>query len=452
MSPEVLRGEGHHFSSDIWSLGCMLYELATLRSPFHEKGLTMDRLFGKIVKGEFWRPGLSVPYTGRVSRVVESMLAVDPKNRPDITWCADTALLARRASEQAVANGQQRQRMDSSPHPLRGQCGPVSESVATSAHFPAPLGAVPPPPLYFQGGVDAEQKPTISQGNIGISPQHCGDGAEDASPSSPFARDVLSTNETDQGQCGPMRLVSTGFNGCVARQPWLGATGPTFHTGALETRESGSVEPECSLGSELSNRLPSRGVGNGSIATMGRINEELSPTAEVSVSPSQASLCSSRSTSRVFEDVYDEEELILMNELVAGESTDDVGPFSSSSGAGSHRRESSGTDDRVVAASGSSQHMPPQRSPPPPGTPSNPTRPRSAPHAVHPQPFEECLACESVDSGTQHQRSVPSNSPSPAGRSVISFGSALVSGLVPRRRSNGKVYVGDFDLPMQPEK
>ena len=48
MSPEVLRGEGHHFASDMWSLGCLLYELATLASPFQEQRLTMDRLFAKV--------------------------------------------------------------------------------------------------------------------------------------------------------------------------------------------------------------------------------------------------------------------------------------------------------------------------------------------------------------------------------------------------------------------
>ena len=41
MSPEVLRGDGYAFSSDVWSTGCLLYELAMLRSPFKSEGLSL---------------------------------------------------------------------------------------------------------------------------------------------------------------------------------------------------------------------------------------------------------------------------------------------------------------------------------------------------------------------------------------------------------------------------
>lgn len=48
MSPEVLRGGGYSWKSDVWSLGCLLYELAMLRSPFKSEGLNLYSLFQKI--------------------------------------------------------------------------------------------------------------------------------------------------------------------------------------------------------------------------------------------------------------------------------------------------------------------------------------------------------------------------------------------------------------------
>ncbi|CAE7775053.1 Nek7, partial [Symbiodinium microadriaticum] len=53
MSPEVLRGDGYDFKSDIWSIGCLLYELAMLKSPFKSEGLNLYSLFQKISQGEY---------------------------------------------------------------------------------------------------------------------------------------------------------------------------------------------------------------------------------------------------------------------------------------------------------------------------------------------------------------------------------------------------------------
>ena len=36
MSPELMQEKAYDAKSDIWSLGCLIYELCALKPPFHE--------------------------------------------------------------------------------------------------------------------------------------------------------------------------------------------------------------------------------------------------------------------------------------------------------------------------------------------------------------------------------------------------------------------------------
>ena len=47
-SPEVWKDRPYDFKSDIWSLGCVLYEMAALRPPF--KASDMSGLYKKVVQ------------------------------------------------------------------------------------------------------------------------------------------------------------------------------------------------------------------------------------------------------------------------------------------------------------------------------------------------------------------------------------------------------------------
>ena len=37
MSPEILNNEDYNSKSDIWSIGCLLYEMMTFKCPFETK-------------------------------------------------------------------------------------------------------------------------------------------------------------------------------------------------------------------------------------------------------------------------------------------------------------------------------------------------------------------------------------------------------------------------------
>jgi len=48
-SPEVWRDQPYDHKSDIWSLGCVLYEAVTLKPPFRAED--MQGLYKKVLKG-----------------------------------------------------------------------------------------------------------------------------------------------------------------------------------------------------------------------------------------------------------------------------------------------------------------------------------------------------------------------------------------------------------------
>ena len=50
-SPEVWKDEPYDARSDIWSFGCILYEMCTLHPPFEAKDI--ESLYKKIKKGKY---------------------------------------------------------------------------------------------------------------------------------------------------------------------------------------------------------------------------------------------------------------------------------------------------------------------------------------------------------------------------------------------------------------
>jgi serine/threonine protein kinase len=91
MAPEVLRGAGHDSAADVWSAGCILYELAMTISPFREPGLALTELFLKIQRAVI--PPIADVYSIELRTLVADMLQYDPAKRPTM---ADVVVIAER--------------------------------------------------------------------------------------------------------------------------------------------------------------------------------------------------------------------------------------------------------------------------------------------------------------------------------------------------------------------
>jgi serine/threonine protein kinase len=78
-SPEVWRDVPYDHKSDMWSLGCIIYEMAALEPPFHAE--TMEGLYKEIQKANY--KNISLKYSKDLSDFIKSLLRVNPNDRMD---------------------------------------------------------------------------------------------------------------------------------------------------------------------------------------------------------------------------------------------------------------------------------------------------------------------------------------------------------------------------------
>mmetsp|Transcript_14056 Transcript_14056/g.24692 ORF Transcript_14056/g.24692 Transcript_14056/m.24692 type:complete len:468 (+) Transcript_14056:2-1405(+) len=77
-SPEICSDKLYTFASDIWALGCVLFELAALRVPFEAQSL--PALVSKITKGS--APALPQCYSADLRQACSDLLCRDYSRRP----------------------------------------------------------------------------------------------------------------------------------------------------------------------------------------------------------------------------------------------------------------------------------------------------------------------------------------------------------------------------------
>jgi NIMA (never in mitosis gene a)-related kinase len=77
MSPEIWNGEPYNFKTDIWSLGCLVFQMAALKPPFLADSYAA--LYLKISKSKV--PNLA-NYPKSLNSLIQKLLKKKPKQRP----------------------------------------------------------------------------------------------------------------------------------------------------------------------------------------------------------------------------------------------------------------------------------------------------------------------------------------------------------------------------------
>mmetsp|Transcript_77417 Transcript_77417/g.227031 ORF Transcript_77417/g.227031 Transcript_77417/m.227031 type:complete len:486 (-) Transcript_77417:168-1625(-) len=94
-SPEVWRDMPYDAKSDMWSLGCVLYEMVALRPPFRAED--MEGLYRKVLRGQY--PRIPPHYSHDLADVVSALLQVNPRHRPSIDQLMQMPALRRHAPD-----------------------------------------------------------------------------------------------------------------------------------------------------------------------------------------------------------------------------------------------------------------------------------------------------------------------------------------------------------------
>ncbi|KAH8050174.1 serine/threonine kinase [Aureococcus anophagefferens] len=161
MSPEVLRGDGYDWKSDVWSLGCVLYELAMLRSPFKAEGLNLYSLFQKISKADY--EPLPDTYSAPLRDLATAMLSVDPAERPDVAYVCDVATRMRKETMSAAAAARA-EAQRAAPSEAKGEDrGDDAKTTAAAAPRPSRRRSGPRRRLRTRGatGADGREPPLL---------------------------------------------------------------------------------------------------------------------------------------------------------------------------------------------------------------------------------------------------------------------------------------------------
>jgi serine/threonine protein kinase len=160
MSPELSAGAKYGHKTDIWSLGCILYEMMTLQAPF--AATSFRELTHKIKLGQFSKK-LPPYFSEELRSLVMGMISLSPEARPSARALLDTPILKKYFEKYSSSTSS-----SAIPSTINTPTSPAQQVQATPRSPPRPsLVGSPtgplfelPPPTHGPGISNAQHLPS----------------------------------------------------------------------------------------------------------------------------------------------------------------------------------------------------------------------------------------------------------------------------------------------------
>jgi len=141
LSPEICQEKPYNQKSDIWSLGCILYEITTLRHAFDSTN--MKGLVLKILRGNY--PPIPDTYSDNLRQLIAEMLQREPHLRPSIKRVLEKEFLSSRIASLLSHTVAKHELTKSMVKVLEPERPPNPQSlIPSNSHRPASHHQVPP--------------------------------------------------------------------------------------------------------------------------------------------------------------------------------------------------------------------------------------------------------------------------------------------------------------------
>ena len=101
-SPEVWNDKPYSYKSDLWSIGCVIYELCALKPPF--KGKDLDELYINVCKGKVER--IKKIYSDKLWKMILMLLQVDVNKRVNCDQFLNHPMIVQKIKEMKMKDSE----------------------------------------------------------------------------------------------------------------------------------------------------------------------------------------------------------------------------------------------------------------------------------------------------------------------------------------------------------